>query len=73
MATSLGVGGGVGGDSTKTKRVTIMKAQNSGDFVAPTDASALESSRIAAQRISQDELKKRVAKAQAQQAAKGTN
>lgn len=69
----LGVGGGVGSDSTKAKnRVAIMKAQSSGDFVDSKDASELESSRIANQRIPQDELKKRVAAAQAQQAARSS-
>jgi hypothetical protein len=74
LSKSLKVGGSVSSDSGKAKdRAVIMKAQSSGDFVDPKDAAELESYKVSKQRISQEELKKRVAKAQAQQAARGNN
>jgi len=58
-------------DTTAKTRKVIMTAQDSGEFSDSIDAAELERSRIAKQRISQQELMRRVAAAQAQQASRG--
>jgi hypothetical protein len=58
-------------DTSANTRKVIMNAQDSGEFVDQNDAAELERSRISKQRISQQELMRMVAAAQAQQASRG--